>query len=186
VTKRRAVVSVWDKTGVGELGRVLYQTGYELIATSKSAAALRAAGLPVTDLAEYTAAPEILEGRVKTLHPKIAGGILTTRRDQTVEPIDMVICNLYPFAAGLAQGLGPEALIELIDIGGVTLLRAAAKNYAYVTVVPAPDYYPQVLAELEAYGEVRLELRRLLARRAFEITSAYDATIAAYFRTLTA
>ncbi|MEO0080229.1 MAG: IMP cyclohydrolase [candidate division WOR-3 bacterium] len=184
MTKHRALISVWDKTRIAEIGEALHNADYELIATSHTAEVLRAAGLPVIEISDYTGSPEILRGRVKTLHPKIAGGILTTRDDPTIEPIDVVVCNLYPFSDGLKQGLSHEALIELIDIGGVTLLRAAAKNYAYVAVVPSPRYYPEVLAELKTHGEVRLALRRRLARLAFEITSAYDAAIAAYFQTV--
>ncbi len=182
---RRAIISVWDKTGVVELARALHQSGHEILSTSKTAVAIRDAGVPVTEIAEYTGSPEILGGRVKTLHPKIAGGILTTRQESAVEPIDVVVCNLYPFAEGLARGASHDELVELIDIGGITLLRAAAKNHAFVTVVPDPKYYPLVAAELAARGEVGPKLRLKLAAAAFDVTSRYDTTIAQYFGRLT-
>ncbi len=177
---RRAIISVWDKSGVVELARALHGAGFEILSTSKTAAAIRAAQIPVIEISDYTGSPEILGGRVKTLHPKIAGGILSTRKDNTVEPIDVVVCNLYPFADGLARGAGHDELVELIDIGGITLLRAAAKNHAFVTVVPDPKYYGRVAAELAARGEVGSELRLELAAVAFDITSRYDTTIAQY------
>ncbi len=183
---RRAIISVWDKTGVIELARVLHRAQYEILSTSKTAAAIRAAGVPVIEISDYTGSPEILGGRVKTLHPKIAGGILTTRKDTTVEAIDMVVCNLYPFADGLARGASHDELVELIDIGGITLLRAAAKNHAFVAVVPDPKHYGRVAAEIAALGEVSPKLRLELAAAAFETTSRYDATIAQYFGRLTA
>lgn len=181
---RRAVISVWDKTGVMDIGRALRDSGHEMLSTSKTAAMLRDGGVPVTEIADYTGSPEILGGRVKTLHPKIAGGILTTRRDDTVEPIDVVVCNLYPFADGLARNAGHDELVELIDIGGITLLRAAAKNHEFVTVVPGPRHYPEVISALAASGEVGPELRLKLAAAAFRLTSRYDTTIAAYFARL--
>ncbi|MBM3313987.1 hypothetical protein FJY70_05305 [candidate division WOR-3 bacterium] len=179
---RRAIISVWDKTGLVELAQALHQAGYEILSTSKTAAAIREAGIPVTEIADYTGSPEILGGRVKTLHPKIAGGILTTRQDDTVDPIDMVVCNLYAFAEGRDRGASPDELVELIDIGGVTLLRAAAKNHKFVTVVPDPSYYLIVAAELAKSGAVNLELRKKLAAQAFAITSRYDAAIAGYLQ----
>jgi len=182
--ERRAIISVWDKTGVVELALALHRAGYQVLSTSKTAAAIRDANVPVTEIAHYTGSPEILGGRVKTLHPKIAGGILTTRQDSTVEPIDVVVCNLYPFAEGLARGASHAELVELIDIGGITLLRAAAKNHAFVTVVPDPKYYTRVAAELSARGEVGPELRLELAAAAFDITSRYDTAIARYFGTM--
>ncbi len=177
---RNALISVWDKTGVVELAKALHRHNFRLLSTAKTADAIREAGVPVTDIAEYTGSAEILGGRVKTLHPRIAGGILTTRRDPTIEPIDIVVCNLYPFEAGLARGADHNELVELIDIGGVTLLRAGAKNYAYVTVVPDPSYYPRLVAELDEHGAISAEMRHELAARTFEITSRYDAAIARY------
>ena len=183
--KRRAIISVWDKTGVIELARALAGSGYEILSTSKTAAMIREAGIPVTEIADYTGSPEILGGRVKTLHPKIAGGILTTRKDNTVEPIDVVVANLYPFEDGLARGATHDELVELIDIGGVTLLRAAAKNHAFVTVVPDARHYPAIIAELKKTGSIGEETRKKLAAESFGITSRYDAAIAKYFQSVT-
>jgi phosphoribosylaminoimidazolecarboxamide formyltransferase/IMP cyclohydrolase len=185
MAKCRAIISVWDKTGIVELARALAAAGYEILSTSKTAAAIRDAGIAVTEIAAYTGSPEILGGRVKTLHPKIAGGILTTRKDDTVEPIDIVVCNLYAFEDGLARGATHEELVELIDIGGVTLLRAAAKNHAFVTVVPDPKHYPAISAELGRTGTVSAGLRKKLAAEAFTITSRYDTAIARYFQSVT-
>ena len=185
MAQRRAIISVWDKTGIVELARALATAGYEILSTSKTAAAIRDAGIPVTEIAEYTGSPEILGGRVKTLHPKIAGGILTTRKDDTVEPIDIVVCNLYAFEDGLARGATHDELVELIDIGGVTLLRAAAKNYVFVTVVPDPKHYPAIIAELGRSGSISADLREKLAAEAFAITSRYDTAIAKYLQSVT-
>ena len=183
--QRRAIISVWDKTGIVDLARALAGAGYEILSTSKTAAAIRDAGIPVTEIADYTGSPEILGGRVKTLHPKIAGGILTTRKDNTVEPIDIVVCNLYAFEDGLARGATHDELVELIDIGGVTLLRAAAKNHAFVTIVPDPKYYPAIIAELGKTGTINAEMRKKLASEAFATTSSYDTAIAKYFQSVT-
>ena len=181
----RAIISVWDKTGIVELARALAVAGYEILSTSKTAAAIRDAGIPVTEIADYTGSPEILDGRVKTLHPKIAGGILTTRKDNTVEAIDIVVCNLYAFEDGLARGATHDELVELIDIGGVTLLRAAAKNHAFVTVVPNPRHYPAIIAELGRTGSISAGMRKKLAAEALAITSRYDTAIAKYFQSVT-
>jgi phosphoribosylaminoimidazolecarboxamide formyltransferase / IMP cyclohydrolase len=179
--KRRAIISVWDKSGIVELATALSGAGYEILSTSKTAQALRDSGIPVVEISAYTGSPEILGGRVKTLHPKIAGGILTTRKDDTVPPIDVVVCNLYPFSAGLERGATRAELIELIDIGGITLLRAAAKNHAYVAIVSDPGQYAEFTAELKGAGTVGDALRLRLAADAFGITTRYDAAIAAWF-----
>ena len=181
---RRAIISVWDKTGIVELAHALAAAGYEILSTSKTAAAIREAGVPVTEIATYTGSPEILGGRVKTLHPKIAGGILTTRKDDTVDPIDIVVCNLYAFEDGLARGATHEELVELIDIGGVTLLRAAAKNHAFVAVVPDPKHYPALML-LVRPSSISAGLRKKLAAEAFAITSRYDTAIARYLQSVT-
>lgn len=180
--KHWAMVSVWDKRGIEEFAKVLCEVGYDILATGGTASAIRAAGVAVTEIAEYTGFPELLGGRVKTLHPKIAGGILATGSCPGLEPIRIVVCNLYPFGDGLKRGLSLSEMIELIDIGGVTLLRAAAKNHEFVTVVPAPEYYPLVADELRSKGEVGIELRRRLATQVFELTCDYDATIARYLK----
>lgn len=177
--RRWALFSVWDKTGAVEFARVLVRGGYGILATSKTAGVLEGAGIAVTEVGKWTGAGEILEGRVKTLHPKVAAGILA-RRKEGIEPIDFVVCNLYPFAQGRAAGRGVEEMVELIDIGGVTLLRAAAKNWFYVTPVPGPEFYPRVIAEFEATGRVSERLRLELAQRTFQMTSDYDRMIAGY------
>lgn len=188
---RRALISVSDKTGLGALGTALAGHGITILSTGGSAAALRQAGLAVTDVATVTGQPEILGGRVKTLHPRIHGGLLG-RPDQArdrqesqrygIEPIELLICNLYPFARTVAAGADPDTCIETIDIGGPALIRAAAKNHPVVTVVTDPDAYDALLAELDAQGGgTSLPMRRRLAAAAFAHTAAYDAAIAAWF-----
>lgn len=187
---RRALLSVFDKTGIVELAQGLVRHGAELLASGGTAKLLRDAGLPITAVEDFTAAPEILDGRVKTLHPKIAAGLLADRRlaahrEQLAQsgyvPIDLVVCNLYPFAQTVAKGGSDEEIIEMIDIGGPTLIRAAAKNYqGGAAVVVDPTDYPAILQALDA-GELTDALRRKLARRAFQIVAAYDAQIAAWF-----
>ncbi|MEO0077395.1 MAG: IMP cyclohydrolase [candidate division WOR-3 bacterium] len=181
---RRAVVSVWDKTRIEDLARVLVDAEYQILATSSTARELRGQGIPVVEISEYTGAPEIIGGRVKTIHPKIAGGILSTRQDKSVEPIDIVVCNLYPFEKGMQGRLSFSEMIELIDIGGVTLLRAAAKNHEFVTPVPDVAYYDRVADELRVTRSTTPALRRELARVTFDLTSRYDAAIAAYLAQL--
>jgi len=186
--RRRALISVSDKRGLTELGQGLSALGFELVSTGGTARALRQAGLDVTDVAAVTGAPEMLDGRVKTLHPRIAAGILADRRlaghqEQLaaagVEPFELVIVNLYPFeAASQRAGITADELIEEIDIGGPTLVRAAAKNHANVAVVTDPDRYPELLAALQDGAAVPDEMRRSLALEAFAHTAAYDTTIA--------
>jgi phosphoribosylaminoimidazolecarboxamide formyltransferase/IMP cyclohydrolase len=183
---RRALLSVWDKTGLISFARGLAAAGVELISTGGTASVLREAELTVVDVATVTGAPGILDGRVKTLHPSVHGGILA-RRDQDahmatiaalgIAPIDLVAVNLYPFEATIAGSATYEDAVEMIDIGGVALIRAAAKNHAGVTVVTAPEDYDAVLAALRADGGVPLQLRRQLAAKAFARTAAYDAAI---------
>ena len=185
---RRALISVSDKTGLTSFAAALAASGVELISTGGSAGALAAAGLPVVDVAAVTGMPEFLDGRVKTLHPAVHGGLLARRdrpdhlaalRDRGIEPIDLVICNLYPFGETTARGVSREECIENIDIGGVALIRAAAKNHDAVTVVTDPEDYDRVLAAFAAgEGSISAPLRRALARKAFAITAAYDAAIA--------
>lgn len=189
---KRAVLSVFDKTGLVELGRDLVAMGWELVASGGTARALRQAGLPTLEVAEVTGAPEMLGGRVKTLHPAIHGGILA--RDlasdqadlaaQEIRAIDLVVCNLYPFEETISQpGVTVAAAVEQIDIGGVTLLRAAAKNFARVTVICDPDDYPSVLADLRA-AKMDDHRRRHLAFKAFAHTRDYDTAISAYLQSL--
>ncbi|MDE3008929.1 MAG: bifunctional phosphoribosylaminoimidazolecarboxamide formyltransferase/IMP cyclohydrolase [Acidobacteriota bacterium] len=178
----RALLSVWDKTGVVELARGLRDLGVELIASGNTAVALREAGLEHRDVAEVTGSPEMLDGRVKTLHPRIHGAILADRANAThvatlaehdIVPIDLVVSNLYPFASNPS--------VELIDIGGPAMVRAAAKNHAHVGVLTNPAQYEGVLDELRANGTLTNATRHALARAAFAHVAAYDAQIVAWF-----
>lgn len=185
---RRALLSVYDKTGLVELGRGLSELGVELLASGGTAGALAAAGLPVTPIEEFTGAPELLGGRIKTLHPKIFAALLADQREPAhlqqlaahdYVPIDLVVGNLYPFADTLARGASAAETIEMIDIGGPSLLRAAAKNAeGGTTVLVSPSDYPALLAELRRQGTVALPLRRKWAAQAFRQVAAYDALIA--------
>ena len=186
---RRALLSVYDKTGLAELGRGLVARGWELVSTGGTARALREAGLPVTDVAAVTGFPEMLDGRVKTLHPRVHGGLLADRRRADhreallaagIAPFDLVVVNLYPFAeAARRPGLSFDDLVEEIDIGGPSMVRAAAKNHASVAIVTSPARYEAVLAALDERGSIPLGLRSALAVEAFRHTAAYDARIAA-------
>jgi phosphoribosylaminoimidazolecarboxamide formyltransferase/IMP cyclohydrolase len=185
---QRALVSVADKTGIVPFGAALVARGVALISTGGSAQALTAAGLPVTEVTTVTGFPEMLDGRVKTLHPAIHAGLLARRdrpddlaalAERGIAPIDLVVCNLYPFAQTAASGADAADCIENIDIGGVALIRAAAKNHDAVTVVTDLADYEPVLAEIAAQGgAVGAAMRRVLARKAYALTSAYDAAVA--------
>ncbi len=186
----RALLSVSDKTGLAEFAHGLARHGAKLVSTGGTAAALREAGLPVRDVSELTGFPELFDGRVKTLHPAVHGGILYRRsnpRDEEdrhrlgIVSIDLVAVNLYPFEKTVAHaGVADAEAIEQIDIGGPALIRAAAKNHAHVAVVVDPEQYDEILASLDLNGGVPAVLLRKLARRAYERTSAYDAAIARY------
>lgn len=186
---RRALLSVSDKTGLVAIGAGLVRLGFELVSTGGTAAALRDAGLPVTDVAAVTGFPEMLDGRVKTLDPRIHAGILADRRraahreaiiGAAIAPFELVVVNLYPFAAAADRpGIAFEALVEEIDIGGPSMVRAAAKNHANVAIVTSPARYEAVLAALRGDGAVSAGLRAALAAEAFRHTAAYDARIAA-------
>jgi len=187
---RRALLAVYDKTGAVELARELVELGVAIVSSGGTAAALREAGIPVTSVEEVTGFPEMLEGRVKTLHPKIHAGILADRRkpeheaqlaERGIEPFDLVVVNLYPFRETVSSGAGPEDVIEKIDIGGPAMVRAAAKNHASVGVVVNPDRYADVLAELRRDGGLSAETRRGLAAEAFAHTASYDAAVAGWF-----
>ncbi len=189
--RRRALVSVSDKKGVVAFARRLSRLGFEVISTGGTAKALEDGRVPVTSVSEVTGAPEILGGRVKTLHPKLHGGILANLEDpdhvlELVEhdlaPIDLVCANLYPFEKTVEEdpGIDEKDAIEQIDIGGPAMLRAAAKNFRSVTVVPSPEFYNEVLAELEDQGQVSEETRRRLALAAFRQTASYDARISSW------
>src|SRR5919106_2338603 len=184
--RRRALVSVSDKRGVAAFARRLHRMGFEIISTGGTAKTLEEARVPVVMVSEVTGAPEMLGGRVKTLHPRIHGGILADLEDpdQVVElvdhdigPIDLVCVNLYPFEETVADEASEKEAIEQIDIGGPAMLRAAAKNFRSVVVVPSPSFYKEVAAELEL-GEVALETRRRLALETFRRTAGYDEAIA--------
>ncbi len=187
---RRALISVSDKTGLADLARGLASLDIEILSTGGTEKVLREAGIAVTPVSEVTQIPEILDGRVKTLHPKIHGGILADRQRSShaaelaqhgIAPIDLVVVNLYPFRETVASGADFAKAIEMIDIGGPTLIRAAAKNHMGVVVVVDPEDYPQVLTALESgEGMVPEALRRKLALKAFRHTQSYDAAIAGW------
>jgi phosphoribosylaminoimidazolecarboxamide formyltransferase/IMP cyclohydrolase len=190
MVRRRALLSVWDKTGLIPLAKGLAGLGFELVASGGSAKALVEAGLPVTQVDDVTGHPEILGGRVKTLHPGVHGGILSRRTPEHLEeiarhgirPIDVVVCNLYPFVKTVAApGVTEAEAIEQIDIGGVTLLRAAAKNFESVVIACDPADYDQVLSGL-AEGSLDEGARRRLALKAFQQTAAYDAAISGWLQ----
>src|SRR5271163_3871194 len=185
ISIRRALISVNDKNGIVAFAGALAARGVTIISTGGSALILAAAEIPVTEVAEITGVAEFLDGRVKTLHPAIHAGLLARRdrpdhlaalEERRIAPIDLLVCNLYPFAQTVASGASPEDCVENIDIGGVALIRAAAKNHDAVTVVTDPADYDRVLAELAVgNGMVGAEMRRSLARKAFSLTAAYDA-----------
>src|SRR5262249_46554677 len=189
---RRALLSVSEKTGLIEFARGLAALGVELISTGGTRQALAGAGLTVGDIADVTGFPEILDGRVKTLHPRVHAGILAVRdnpqpagtlNEQAIAPIDLVVCNLYPFEATVARpGSTHEDVVENIDVGGPSMVRAAAKNYHDVAVVTDAGQYAAVLEEMRAHGgATTLALRERLAAAAFARSAGYDQAISAYF-----
>ena len=188
---RRAILSVTDKSGLVEFATFLTSRGVELISTGGTQKALEAAGLPVTAVSTVTGFPEILGGRVKTLHPKIHAGILAnkdepqhmqTLAEKGIRPFDLVCVNLYDFAGAVERHLSLEQAVEEIDIGGPCMLRAAAKNFHSILVLPSPQWYTAAMEELEKDTTVGLEFRQIMASRAFEATSRYDALITSYLR----
>jgi phosphoribosylaminoimidazolecarboxamide formyltransferase/IMP cyclohydrolase len=185
VTIKRALLSVSDKTGIIELGQALAAQGVELVSTGGTAKALRDAGLEVRDISDLTGFPEMMDGRVKTLHPKVHGGLLAVRdneehvasmREHEIGAIDLVVVNLYPFAQTVARGAGREEIIENIDIGGPSMVRSAAKNHESVAILTDPVDYPTVFE-----GNTTLAQRRKFAAKAYAATAAYDAAIASWF-----
>lgn len=191
MTIRRALISVSNKSGVGEFARALHANGIEIFSTGGTANLLRQIGVPVTEVSQYTGSAEMMDGRVKTLHPRVHGGILAqldrpdhvlAMRANGIEAIDYVIVNLYPFSETIANpDCTREDAIENIDIGGPAMIRSAAKNHERVTVITDPDDYARVAAEIEANGgDTSSELRRELAQKAFAHTAEYDSTIAHY------
>jgi phosphoribosylaminoimidazolecarboxamide formyltransferase/IMP cyclohydrolase len=188
---RRALLSVSDKSGLAELGAALARHGVELVSTGGTAKALRDAGLKVKDVSDLTGFPEMMDGRVKTLHPMVHGGLLAVRDDPAhaeamaahgIGAIDLVVVNLYPFAQTVARGAGRDEVIENIDIGGPSMVRSAAKNHAYVAIVTDPADYPELIRALgEGDATTSLPFRKYLAAKAFAATAAYDASIAQWF-----
>ncbi|MFS4109889.1 bifunctional phosphoribosylaminoimidazolecarboxamide formyltransferase/IMP cyclohydrolase [Streptomyces sp. PD-S100-1] len=186
---RRALVSVYDKTGLEELARGLHEAGVELVSTGSTAAKIAAAGVPVTKVEELTGFPECLDGRVKTLHPKVHAGILADLRledhrrqmaELGVEPFDLVVVNLYPFRETVASGASADECVEQIDIGGPSMVRAAAKNHPSVAVVTSPERYADVLSAVQD-GGFDLATRKRLAAEAFQHTASYDIAVAGWF-----
>jgi len=186
---KRALISVYDKTGLEELASDLHAAGVSIVSTGSTAKTIQAAGVPVTPVEELTGFPECLDGRVKTLHPRVHAGILADSRleshvqqlaDLGVEPFDLVVVNLYPFSDTVASGATPDECVEQIDIGGPSMVRAAAKNHPSVAVVVSPSAYGEVRDAL-ASGGFTLPQRKKLAAQAFAHTAAYDATVASWF-----
>ena len=186
---RRALLSVWDKTGLPELARALHEAGAELVSTGNTATAIEAAGLPVTRVEDLTGFPECLDGRVKTLHPRVHAGLLADTlnpahnqqlTDLGIEPFQLLVSTLYPFEQTVASGADPDAIIEKIDIGGPAMVRAAAKNHASLAVVTDIAQYDEVVKAI-ADGGFTLEQRRRLAARAYAHTAAYDAAVSSWF-----
>ena len=191
IAVRRALLSVWDKTGIIDFARGLSELGVEILSTGGTARALTEAGIEIVEVDQFTGFPEMLDGRVKTLHPKVHAGILHRRDDEAhlatmaehgLEPIDLVVVNLYPFVETVARpGVTREEAIEQIDIGGPTMLRSAAKNHRDVAVITSPDRYEDVLSDMRANdGATTPGLREALALEVFQCTASYDAAIAAY------
>ncbi|WP_026460298.1 bifunctional phosphoribosylaminoimidazolecarboxamide formyltransferase/IMP cyclohydrolase [Schaalia suimastitidis] len=186
---RRALISVYDKTGLEDLARGLHRAGVDIVSTGSTASRIAAAGVPVTTVDDVTGFPEVLEGRVKTLHPKIHAGILADQRkaehreqiaELGVDPFDLVVCNLYPFAATVASGASFDECVEQIDIGGPSMVRAAAKNHPSVAVVTSPEHY-EMICEAAAGNGLSLNERRELAAEAFVHTATYDLGVATWF-----
>ena len=191
VPVRRALISLSDKSGLDELAAGLARHDVEIVSTGGTAAKLRETGAEVRDISDLTGFPEMMDGRVKTLHPKVHGGLLGVRdnpehaaamEEHDIAPLDLVVVNLYPFLETLKRGADRDEIIENIDIGGPSMVRSAAKNHAHVAIVTDPADYAELLKELDAYaGSTSLELRRKLAAKAFALTAAYDSTIAQWF-----
>ena len=189
---KKAIISVSDKTGIVDFAKELKNLGVEILSTGGTARILKENGINVTEISEYTGFPEIMDGRVKTLHPKIHGGILALRdnpehmekiKELGIEPIDMVIVNLYPFEKTIEN---PESTfddaIENIDIGGPTMIRASAKNFKFIVVIIDPEDYKKVLEELKVNGDVSYSTRLYLAQKVFERMSQYDNAITKYLK----
>ena len=190
VAIKRALLSVSDKSGLVELGQALAARGVELVSTGGTAKALREAGLTVRDVSDLTGFPEMMDGRVKTLHPMVHGGLLAVRDnpehaaamdEHAIGAIDLVVVNLYPFEATVTRGAERDEIIENIDIGGPSMVRSAAKNHQFVTIVTDPADYPALLGEIETNGATSLDFRRKCAAKAFAATASYDSMISQWF-----
>ncbi len=189
---KRAIISVSDKTGIVEFAKELTNLGIEIISTGGTAKILKENGLNVIEISSYTGFPEIMDGRVKTLHPKIHGGILCIRDNEEhvkkieelgIKPIDMIVVNLYPFEKTISNPKSTfDDAIENIDIGGPTMIRAGAKNFKYVVVVIDPNDYSKILEELKKDGDVNYKTRLYLAQKVFATMSNYDGMIAEYLK----
>ena len=187
---RRALISLSDKTGLEDLAAGLAKHGVEIVSTGGTAAKLRESGAEVRDISDLTGFPEMMDGRVKTLHPKVHGGLLGVRdnpehaaamEEHAIAPIDLVVVNLYPFLDTVMRGADRDTIIENIDIGGPSMVRSAAKNHAHVAIVTDPADYAVLLEQLEADGGTTLEFRKKLAAKAYALTAAYDSTISQWF-----
>src|SRR3954466_6837878 len=190
VPVRRALISLSDKSGLAELAAGLARHNVDVVSTGGTAAKLRELGANVRDISDLTGFPEMMDGRVKTLHPKVHGGLLAVRdnlehvsamEEHGIAPIDLVVVNLYPFLNTVTSGADRDTIIENIDIGGPTMVRSAAKNHAHVAIVTDPADYPALLEQLDANGGTTLEFRKALAAKAFALTAAYDSTISQWF-----
>src|SRR5215218_4352813 len=190
VPVRRALISLSDKTGLDALAQGLARHGVEIVSTGGTAAKLREFGADVRDISDLTGFPEMMDGRVKTLHPKVHGGLLGVRdnaehaaamEQHGIAPIDLVVVNLYPFEATVARGAARDEIIENIDIGGPSMVRSAAKNHAFVAIVTDPGDYAALLEQLDANGGTDLPFRRKLAAKAFALTASYDSMISQWF-----
>jgi len=190
VPVRRALISLSDKSGLEELSAGLARHNVEIVSTGGTAAKLREAGAEVRDIADLTGFPEMMDGRVKTLHPKVHGGLLGVRDnpqhagamdEHGIAPIDLVVVNLYPFLKTVMSGADRDAIIENIDIGGPSMVRSAAKNHAYVAIVTDPADYSALLEQLDAHGGTTLEFRKTLAAKAYALTASYDSMISQWF-----
>lgn len=187
---KRALISVSDKSGLVEFARTLADAGVEILSTGGSAKTIADAGIAVTEVADYTGFPEMMDGRVKTLHPKVHGGFLALRdnpdhvaamEEHGIASIDLVAINLYPFEATVKSGADFHTCIENIDIGGPAMVRSAAKNYGFVTIVTHPDDYATITAEMESHGGTTLETRKNFAGKAYARTAAYDTAISSWY-----
>ncbi len=194
ITIQRAILSVYDKTGIDRFGKVLAERDIHILTTGGTSRALAAAGVPFQEVSDYTGSPEMLGGRVKTLHPIIHGGLLFKRDDETqvreaedygIHPIDLVAVNLYPFQATIDKpGVTVDEAVENIDIGGPTMIRSAAKNFKSVVVITDPADYEMVIKEIKTNGGVSMQTRKDLASKAFQHTAEYDRAITEYLSKL--